>query len=123
MKVLRESSIIAFDVDETLIYWLTKDRYDNFLPLEKDKLLTLKYGGELCFFKKHEAHIRFLKHCKERGDYVEVWSANGFEWAEKVVKALNLEHHVDVARSKPSRHVDDKTDIPSIVGNHIFIKE
>lgn len=121
MISLKNDNTTAFDVDQTLIYWIFYTEYSK--NHESPDYFQLKYGQEFCFFKKHKAHIRFLKHCKERGDFIVVWSQNGAEWAEKIVKALNLQDYVDVVMAKPTRHVDDKENIPDIVGNRIFIKE
>jgi len=114
MKKLNNDNTTAFDVDQTLIKWLSK--YDC-------GMMELEYGEETVMLDPHYSHIRFLKHCKQRGDFIIVWSQNGVEWAEKVVKALDLEKYVDVVMAKPTRHVDDKEDVASIVGNRIFIKE
>lgn len=120
MTKLRNDNTTTFDVDGTLIHWINFNEFHNNTPYGR---FELEYGNEICYFKPYYSHIRFLKHCKQRGDFIIVWSQNGVEWAEKVVKALNLEKYVDVVMAKPTRHVDDKEDVPSIVGNRIFIKE
>ena len=116
MKVLAESNITSCDVDGTLVLW-TKDATVN-----KTGTIPFQYGGETIYLYPHIPHIRFIKHCFLRGDYVEVWSQNGYEWAEQVVKALKLEDYVDIVRSKPTRHIDDKVELGDIVGNRIFLK-
>lgn len=115
MKVLEENNITAFDVDSTLLLWSKEPN------IEKPGTKPFHYGNEVIYLYPHKPHIRFLKHCSVRGDYVSVWSQNGFAWAEQVVLALGLEDYVDEVRSKPVRHVDDKETLEDIVGNRIFM--
>ena len=116
-KLLEEVSITACDVDNTLVMW-DKD-FKNPGPGK----IEFDYGSEKVYLKPHNFHVTFLKHCCNRGDYVEVWSQNGYQWAEQVVKRLELENHVDIVRSKPSRHIDDKESLEDIVGNRIYIPD
>ena len=51
---------------------------------------------------------------------VVVWSRTGVDWAEKITKLLDIEKDVDYVMSKPLYFVDDKTDLFSIVGDHIY---
>lgn len=116
-KLLEEANITACDVDNTLVMW--DKNYRNPGPGK----MEFFYGSEKVYLKPHNFHITFLKHCFNRGDYVEVWSQNGFQWAEQVVKVLGLEEHVHVVRSKPTRHIDDKESLDDIVGNRIYIED
>jgi len=116
-KVLAKDSLIACDVDNTLVMW-DKD-YKNPAPGK----LEFDYGSEKVFLKPHGFHVTFLKHCFNRGDYVEVWSQNGYQWAQQVVEKLGLQDHVDIVRSKPTRHIDDKQSLEDIVGNRIYIED
>ena len=116
-KLLEESNITSCDVDNTLVMWSS-----DFKVNTKGRM-HFKYGGEDVYLKPHNFHVTFLKHCYNRGDFVEVWSQNGFEWAEQVVLALGLENHVNVVRAKPTRHVDDKTSLSDIVGCRIYIPD
>lgn len=102
MEVIKDKkSIVTFDVDETLIMW-NKDSEDT---------VEVTLEGEDGFtevFTPHREHIKMLKDFKKVCRYtVVVWSQSGWDWALAVVKALDLEKHVDVVMSKPSRHVDD----------------
>lgn len=116
MKVLAENNITACDVDNTLVIW-PKNYHQP-----KPGTIEFDYGGQKIHLYPHIPHIIFLKHCFLRGDFVEVWSQNGFAWAEQVVKKLDLQNHVDLVRSKPTRHIDDKVDLSDIVGNRVFMK-
>lgn len=115
MKVLKENNISTFDVDGTLVLW-PKDYHQSGYGR-----VDFNYGDELIYLYPHVKHVTFLKHCYNRGDYVEVWSQNGYEWAEQVIKKLDLEQFVHIVRSKPTRHVDDKESLSDIVGNRIFL--
>lgn len=117
MKILEHNSITAFDVDNTLVIWESDFR------TPKEGRLKFRYGGEDVYLRPHTQHPMFLKHCFERGDHVRVWSQNGFAWAVQVIEKLKLEKYVHTVESKPQRFVDDKVDLPSVVGNHIFIPE
>src|SRR3990167_10206542 len=55
----------------------------------------------------NETHVELLKRSKGRGRYIIVWSHAGYQWAEAVVKALQLERYVDVVMSKVEDYVDD----------------
>lgn len=116
-NILKENSITSCDVDNTLVMW--PDDYNQ----KKFDRIEFDYGSEKVYLKPHNFHVTFLKHCYNRGDFVEVWSQNGYEWAEQVVKKLGLENHVNLVRSKPTRHIDDKQKIEDIVGNRIYIED
>ena len=117
MKVLRVDNITEFDVDNTLVIWPKNNPNEK-----KPGTIAFEYGDEIVYLYPHKPHIRFLKHCFVRGDYVEVWSLNGFLWAEQVIKKLKIQKYVSSARAKASRHVDDTHNIEEIVGGRIFMK-
>lgn len=114
MKIIKSNNITVFDCDDTLVM------YRNFRVKTKDKL-EFDYGDEKIYLTPHAFHVTFLKHCHNRGDYVIAWSKNGFEWCQQVINKLGLNKYVDVCMSKPSRHVDDKKDLSSIVGDSIYL--
>jgi len=115
MQVIKNNNVTSFDVDNTLVMW------DGDVNVMKPKSLLFMYGDEAIYLTPHENHIRFLKECSLRGDFIEVWSKNGYQWAEKVVNALELEKYVNLVRSKPVRHIDDKENIEDIVGVRIYM--
>lgn len=114
MKVIRSNNLTTFDIDDTILMHI--DRRVK----TKDKI-AIDYGDEVIYLTPHKFHITFLKHCHKRGDFVVIWSKNGYQYAEQVVKKLKLSKYVDLIMSKPSRHVDDKKDLPSIVGDGIYL--
>lgn len=98
--VIRKSELpVVIDVDETLI----KDpKSDN------DLTLSFDYYGVFTTKVPIQRHIDLLKSYKARGYEVTVWSANGYQWAEEVVRVLRLETYVDHVATKPTKYVDDK---------------
>lgn len=114
--ILESNNITAFDIDETLLFWKHRNEPG------KDKVQFL-YGDEKIFLKPHRKHIAFLKHCYNRGDFIIVWSKNGWQWAEQVVEKLELQDYVHVIMSKVTRAVDDKRDLSSIVGDVLYIED
>jgi hypothetical protein len=116
-RFLDHDNITSSDVDNTIVTWPE----DWWMPGANRVEFT--YGGKKVYLVPHKFHIVFLKHCFERGDFVELWSKNGAKWALQVAKKVGLVDYVHLIRSKPTRHVDDKENISDIVGDRIFIKE
>jgi FMN phosphatase YigB (HAD superfamily) len=116
MKVIESHRIVMFDVDDTLIIW----DWEEFSP---DAIGTISINdlvsGHFELVLPHERHIQLLKQFKARGHTVIVWSQGGWAWAESVVKALGLEHLVDVVMSKPDWYVDDLP-ASAYMGNNIY---
>lgn len=87
MIVLRSDKVLYCDVDDTLVMWSPT-------------------GAS---YEPHIAHIDMIKKFKLRGQKVVVWSAGGYEWAERIVKELGLEIYVDLILCKPAWWADDLT--------------
>lgn len=102
MTVFEYENTLMVDVDETLITKVDPSNMNGgFFPLA--------YGEDMWFFKQCPDNIALMKHHKvTRGFGIIVWSANGKEWAEKVVKHLKLEQYVDMIMTKPTKYLDDK---------------
>mgnify|MGYP000210735744 CR=1 FL=1 len=99
MNVLPDKPTIFFDIDDTLILY---DRIQDDTP-ERD-IVTVD-GTR---FLKATNHIALLKDHKELDEYViVVWSQGGSQWAEKVVRALELQDYVDIVVNKPYLFYDD----------------
>lgn len=120
MKVEKNRNVITFDVDDTLILWDEKSR-DLKASTEGRLVVICPYNGLPYSFLVHERHVDFLKREKAKGSFVIVWSRSEGAWAEAVCKALNLEDYVDLAMSKPTKYVDDVTDVDHILGTHLFL--
>lgn len=114
--ILEENDISSFDVDGTLVIW-PKD-YHNPAPGR----LKFQYGDETIYLYPHVPHITFLKYCFKRGDWIKIWSKNKYAWANHVCEVLGIKGYINQIESKTSRHIDDKTAIHEIVGEHIFMK-
>lgn len=100
MIKLSEKPTIFCDVDDTLIMWNPpKDLHSQ--------CVKLNTGGYYVFCYPHKPHIELLKEFKSRGHIIVVWSAGGADWAETVVKKLQLESIVDLVVSKPTWYIDD----------------
>lgn len=95
MIVLKCTQPTYFDVDDTLVMWDLPDTMKNNLWIDGT------------YFKVHKPHIEVLKKHAARGHTIIVWSQGGWEWAEKVVKALELEEYVDLVIEKPKWIYDD----------------
>jgi len=114
-SILESNNVTCFDCDDTLVLW-PKD-----FRVNKPGRIEFDYGDEKVYLIEHNYHSIFLKHCASRGDCVIIWSANGYKWALEVAKKLKLEAHATIIMSKPTRHVDDKESLSSIVGSRVFI--
>jgi len=89
--------VIFFDVDDTLVEWI-----NNTDPKAEEALII---DGVL--LKPIQSHIDALKKHHERGDQIIVWTQGGSQWAEAVVKGLDLEEFVHIAMGKPTLYYDD----------------
>ena len=88
-----------FDVDDTLIMW----DYGE----EDDELVEVKFHSLHRYFRPHKKHIADLKKFSDMGYTIIVWSQSGGDWAEHIVKALDLEEYVDICLGKPNVYYDD----------------
>lgn len=116
MRVVKCNQPVYIDVDNTLVMW------DDLTPEDKANGIAITCPISKAFTEEgnevevepwtellvpHKAHIEMLKQHKLRGHTIIVWSAGGWEWAEAVVKALQLEKYVDVVLEKPMWFYDD----------------
>lgn len=101
MKCFIGENTVFIDVDNTLVMY-EDDIHEDSVHI-KDP-----YSDQTLTLRPHKCHIRLLKNCKQQGKEVVVWSAQGWKWAETVVKALHLEDHVNLCMGKPHIIVDDK---------------
>jgi len=115
MEVNYNDNIVCFDVDLTLV-----SPAHN--PAQVDLKLRNPYSGTTSEFKVHRGHVELLKQYFGRGYFIRVWSHGGVQWAETVVKALNLEKYVDSIETKPIKLVDDLP-VEKIFKNVIYLNE
>lgn len=97
MKVIKDQQTVAFDIDETL-FMHDENGFQS---------IVNPYSNTSVIGCPNSKHIELLKQYKGRGMFTIAWSAAGSEWAETVVKELNLESYVDLVMRKPDKLVDD----------------
>ena len=101
--VIESDKLTFFDIDDTLVKW-------SFSQVEAEKFgIHFDNFGYKTLLVPHRTHIEQLKKHKSRGHKIAVWSAGGWDWANEVIKTLQLEDYVDVIMSKPSWYYDDLT--------------
>lgn len=114
-EVFKYENVLPVDVDETLI---TKVPTGTTRP---SNCIFLEYGKGVEVFLPCTDNIRLLIHHKITRNYgIIVWSANGKEWAEKVVRTLDLHQYVDIIMTKPNKYVDDKP-VSNWMPNQIYL--
>lgn len=99
IKIPETNGISYFDVDDTLVLW-------NKAPPE----VCVKFDhpeGWTEYLLPHKKHILYLKTQKAKGKTIVVWSQGGSDWAETIVKTLQLEPWVDLCIGKPTEYIDD----------------
>lgn len=94
---------VFVDCDDTLIMWASNKYYK---PTEA---LLLEFMGYKVIVSSNDTNIAKVKEFYKRGYEVIIWSATGKEWAELVVKTLDLTDHVDYCLAKPDFYIDDLT--------------
>lgn len=97
MVTIKGEKFIYFDCDDTLVMWFT----------QSEDLLAFNNYGTIEMLAPNPFCIAALKLAKKDGHTVVVWSGAGADWAEEVVKVLNLEQYVDVVLAKPESYHDD----------------
>lgn len=111
---VKDGGVYATDVDDTLIMWRIPEGYTG--PLVETNLDGFKDKGI-----PNIHAINHLKKMKARGYAVIVWSAGGSEWADAVVRALELKSWVDVVSPKIDFHLDDVADATDKIGKWQYI--
>ncbi len=104
--------VLMVDVDDTLVR--SKDCTPDHWYDIRDPLTGNCYEIEI-----FESNLTYVKRAKAKGMTVIVWSKQGVEWSEAVVKYLNLEDSVDMILSKPIEYMDDKLE-GNLLGNRIY---
>ena len=102
-KVVRNRTVRPFDVDGTLIVLYDPTVDANCYIDIPDPI----YPGKIIRLRKNNAMIRLMLEEKHRGSYILVWSRGGYEWAETVIRALDLYDVVDIIMDKPLAYFDD----------------
>jgi hypothetical protein len=100
MNVLKSDHTVMVDVDDTLVLW-DKSNYPD------ESYITVECYGSNSTLVPHEKNIKLLRKFAKLGYKIVVWSASGWEWAEAVVRRLELTDIVDTCMSKPRYYFDD----------------
>lgn len=99
--VLNNDNTVFFDVDDTLVLWeYPHEQIDNTIVISAQDGYSVRV-------LPHLEHIKRLKQFKARAQGVVVWSQGGWEWAQAVVRALDLDEYVDIIMAKPRWLFDD----------------
>lgn len=112
---------IMWDCDDTLVMWDVPNlpyelmSFEDQVMMDKDDIVAVKdpYASKpgedpvYINLRKHHKHIKLLKDHHARGFSNIIWSAGGYEWAQEVVNALQLNDYVDIIMAKPLKYVDD----------------
>ena len=111
---IKDGNVYASDVDDTLVMWGDPDNYPG-------RTVTITTHGFPETAAINEFALEHLKKMKRRGYAVVVWSAGGSDWAEAVVKALDIEEYVDLVMPKIDDHLDDVRDPVDKIGRWAYI--
>ncbi len=101
MQIISTHKIVVCDVDDTLILW----NVSEYPTLTKKRITYGSYAPEVAV---HTKNVNLLIKLAKLDYTIIVWSMTGFDWAEAVVNALELQPYVTVCMSKPRLYVDDK---------------
>lgn len=100
--VLKSDRVVYVDVDDTLVIW--DHMHATYTP--------------------HKVHLAKIEEFLVRGQAVVIWSAGGYEWAERIAKELGLFGRVHAILCKPSWWMDDLTaDEVLLKSGHIYLKD
>ena len=113
---VKDKPVLYVDIDSTLI------TAHSDVPKELRNTGTwIEIGYHL--FRRHDAHCNKLKEFAARGHSIVLWSAGGSDWAETVIKALNLDDLVCVIMPKPYWYMDDLEAAEFLAGKRIYIAD
>jgi len=112
MRVQMAENVVCYDVDGTLV---SENSNGGIFITNPNNQIGKEYTS-------HTRNIELLKAHHGRGFFVKVWSAAGWQWAETVVKALNLERYVNSVETKPTLLVDD-LEVQEVFPARIFLKD
>ena len=116
MIIIKNDNLRPFDVDGTLILHLNKEDLIKYKTVKVWDAVSKSY----LTFGVHEPMIRLLKEEFHRGNYIEVWSRGGWEWAKNVIIALDIQKYVHQVKTKPLVYFDD-TPVKKWLKDRVFI--
>ena len=98
MQAYHGNKVVFFDTDDTLI---------NYNPPYGENTVKVVCQGKESLVNVITQNTRELMRHKNQGQTIVVWSNAGSQWAEAVIKALQLEAYVDIIICKPAWFYDD----------------
>lgn len=101
---------IYCDVDNTLILFL-KDRKNQIYIKDEHNVINEVVP--------HKEHIELLKKLSKNNRII-VWSFAGYDWASRVVKALDLRDYISLTLDKPHIYIDD-LDATEWIGKRVYL--
>lgn len=104
---------VAVDCDDTLVAWSIPEGWTG-------DTVEVECRGYINILVPNVHNIKLLKKLATRGHAIIVWSGGGSDWAEAVVKALDLEEYVEVVSGKLQYFIDDVSDPRKWMGKHGF---
>jgi hypothetical protein len=120
MTTIERDGVVCFDVDSTLV----EEKFLNKKDIVMD-VIEIPHplrGCELTYRLPLKRNIQLLKDMHTRGRFIVVWSQAGWQWADAVVRALELQNFVDLIIEKPIAYVDD-LECQQFMGQRIFLND
>jgi hypothetical protein len=128
MNVIPMNNPVYVDVDGTIVRNLTYDEKQglailDFCPNSMEIPHPLR-GNKNTVRVPMKANVELLRDMHARGRTIVVWSANGYQWAEAVCKALELDKLSPpiIVIEKPICYIDD-LDAAQFMGHRIFLND
>lgn len=103
------------DVDDTLVAWSS-----HLLDSKVYEKISIPFDHFIEEAVINTHNVEHLKKMARRGHVVIVWSAGGVDWANAVVKALELGTYVDAVLEKPTYYLDDVEDPRNWMGKYSY---
>jgi hypothetical protein len=116
MQVIDRELIAHCDVDQTLILHSAPK------PGQETVSITDPYDCVIRTYVVNRPMIKLIKDHAARGYFLIVWSANGWQWAEAVAKALDLQDTFELCMGKNLKYFDDLQAV-DILGVRVYLSE
>ena len=105
---------VYVDVDDTLIMWSKPENY------REEDLIEITCRGVTDKYVVNRHNLHHLIKMGSRAHAIVVWSAGGSDWAEAVVKALDIGKYVEAILTKPAYYIDDVKDTSRFMGKYAY---
>lgn len=98
----KNNKVLCFDVDHTLVF---PDECPEELWGNKADFIV-EFNNKQIPLWLHKNHVKRLQ-AEFKSATIVVWSQQGEEWVEAVLKAIGLIDYVDLVMQKPEEMIDD----------------